>query len=382
MKAIEKAKQYLKDRLSIVKLPWRRRQMGKDLCEWLGYNDDNEFIVRIETQIGEINNRLLTGREFCEVANKPRHYLINKLLARRQVAVISGPPKAFKTWMALNIVRCLIEPGSVLFGIPELYSGEKPCNVLIIEEEGDAEELYQRAEKVLQGTDWHDRTVWSHHLGVKLDQDDWVEKIESWVEKHEVDVILFDPFQRLHTKDENSAADMGDVWATIHRLTTKYKHLGIILLHHFNKTSGVEDEWNALRGSSRTAGEADLGIFVDKLPISHGKGCKIRLSGRTLPDLDVYEEGSHTLRLPFDNDSGLLLFGGNKVTVIKHLSFLEVMREKKTWTVNEAAKHFETTTTTINNWISKLPEGSIVRISPGPGRPAAIVYNEISDAAL
>lgn len=380
IKATEKFKDYFKDRAVILKLPWRRRQMGKDLCEWCAYNSDKEYVDRIQTHVGEINNRLLTGIEFEQVANKPRHYLIHKLLARRQVAVIAGPPKAFKTWVALNMVRCFLIPGEHLFGIPELYSLEKDLKVLIVEEEGDAEELYQRAKLVLGDIpDWQQRTLWSHHLGVRLDQEDWVDRVSGWISEHNIDVVIFDPLQRLHGKDENSAAEMGDVWTAIHHLTTKFKNLAAIILHHFNKTGGVEDEWEALRGSSRTAAEADLGIFCDRLPLNLGKGCKIRLSGRTLPDLDVYDEGSHTLKLPFNPSNGLLLYNSNLVGVEKHLVFAEAMKSKGIWTVQEAAKYFKVTTNTINNWIKMLPTGTIRKTAASPGQPAQLFYNEVTE---
>lgn len=354
-KMIDQTGKILKNKFGLIQLPWRRKQMGKDFCDWLRYNEDVDFISRVEAIVGDSNRKIMSGLDFKSVANKPRRYLINRLLARRQVAVIAGPPKNMKTWFVLNMVRSMIT-GEELGGIPDLHGGpdHKTVRVLIIEEEGDEEELYQRASNVLQGTDWEQRTFWAHHLGVRLTDEDWVREIEEFVHDNQIDCIILDPLQRMHSGDENSVADMGEVWNNIHRLTSRFKHLSIIVLHHFNKSGDIATGWNAIRGSSRTAAEADLGIFIEKRAKSEGVGIKVKFDGRTLPDMET-PDGKDVFKFAFSGDNGLFTLSSGKVMVSKHEAFFAELRDRGNWTLEEAAKHFGCSVQVVRGWMSKEP---------------------------
>lgn len=369
LKMVDAAVQALKEKIVVLHLPWKRKQMGKDVCDWLNYNSGQDLKLRIETLIGDRSRRIMTGNEFADMAKEPRKYLVNKLFARRQVAIMAGPPKNFKTWLMLAMVRSVIT-GEEFAGIPGM-NGAGDAKVLIIEEEGDEAELLDRLKLTLDGTDWKNRVFIGHHLGVRLDEESWVAQVEDIIEKNQIDFLCLDPLQRMHGGDENSATDMGPVWQNIHRLTTKFKHLGILLLHHFNKNGDINLGWNALRGSSRNAGEADLGIFVERRPKSEGPGTKVKFDGRTVPYLET-PDGKDTFKFRFDKDRGLI-FDTGRVIVDKRQAFLNETRDRQYWKLPEAAEFFGTSTVTIRTWIDKSPD-EVTLESQGSGRPAVIKW--------
>lgn len=374
LKMVTKAAKALGDKLEVLHLPWRRKQNGKDLCDWFKYHEEEELLGLIETICNQVNRDILTGEEFMMQARQPRQWLIKGILARRQVVVIAGQPKSFKTWFVLSWVRSLLTPGENLCGIPELVTEEENLRVLIVEEEGDAEELYQRASQVLNGTNWLRQTFWAHHLGIKLDESSWVDRIEKQIEAKEIDCLIIDPFQRVHSADENSATEMGTVWQSIHHFTTKFPKLSVILLHHYNKTGAIADGWGAFRGSSRTAAECDLGVFVERLPKALGTGIKVKFDGRSIPQI-CGEDGKDVFRLTFHPDTGRLILDTGKVNVSKWQALVGELEDRGSWELNEAAKFYGVSTTIIRGWVekSKVP---ITISNSAPGKPCSLSLTE------
>lgn len=365
---IEQFRKAMGNRGAVLNLPWKRKQLGKDVCDWLNYNSGAELALRLETLVGDNSRRFMSGSEFAEQADKPRQFLINNLLARRQVAVMAGPPKNFKTWLALGMIRCVIT-GEEFCGIPDM-NGVGSGKVLFVEEEGDAEELYQRLKLVMGDIPWQDKVIIGHHMGVRLDEESWVSQLEDVIEKHNIDMVVLDPLQRMHGGDENNATEMGPVWSGLHRLTTRFKHIGIVILHHFNKAGDINMGWNALRGSSRTAGEADLGIFVQRRPKSEGPGTKVKFDGRTIPYLET-PDGSDLFKFKFDDHRGLVFDTG--VTQIDRRSAFEIECEQVgSWSVQEAAKFFGTSTVTIRSWAEK--SNKVKLESQGSGKPTLLKW--------
>ena len=371
-KMIEKARIALGPKLTVIQLPWKKREWGKDTNNWVGHRSYKDLANLIDAHVTPLFQRIMWGREMSIVAQEEQQWLIKGLIARRQAAVIAGQPKSMKTWLVLNMVRCLLEPGSHFCGIPELESAHGVNNILFIEEEGNLEELNSRAERVLDGTDWKNRTVWMHHLGVRLDIQDWGTKLEKIVKDYDIDLMVIDPFQRTHTADENDASAIGVVWGTLDRLLAIYPHLAIVVLHHFRKTGDISDTWNAFRGSSRIAAEADLGIFVEKRAKSEATGIRVKFDGRSIPDITT-ADGKDVFKLAFDE--GIFCLDSGRTLMSNHQALVEEIREREKWTLKEAAQHFGVSVDTVRNWAKKCGQ-QIAMESPAPGRPAALVIKE------
>lgn len=350
-----KAKAILGDRAKILHLPWKRGQVGKDLCDWLACNEEELFIRHAESLARTVGfGRVLSGEEFEASANRPRRMIVENLLARNQIAVMAGPPKNMKTMLLLDLFRCILS-GEPFMGWPEFACPVRNARTLLIEEEGDVEELYSRVTRALSPVpDWKQRTFWAHRTGIKLDTDEGFESLCSMVDRCSPDVIAIDPFQRIHTEDENSASEMGTVWTNLHRILAMFPDISVILLHHFTKSGEIGDGWNALRGSSRTAAEADLGLFVEKRSKKDGAGIRLRIDGRTVKSL-TSPDGTDVFKLAFDESTGSFSLDSGSVMMDRKDALMEELDERRTWDLKEAAIFFGVSTRTVRNWVSRCP---------------------------
>lgn len=375
MKMIQKAYRVLGDKLTVAKLPWRKKEFGNDAVDWLRYHSEEEYREFILSFVTPLQKRILTGTELVEAADMSQDWMVENLLARRQICIIGGQPKSMKTWLALNLVRTLLQPGELFCGITSLQSLGATKKVLFIEEEGPLGELKSRAEKVLQGTSWQENTYWSHHRGFQWDSEGCVTEIEDLIQEKNIDLLIVDPFHRTYAVDENSASEMGTVWKRIFQLLTKFDQLSIVILHHFSKGGTIYERWASFRGSSRTAAEADLGIFIEKLPRSEGNGIRMLVDGRAIPILQP-ENGDEAFKLEF-KDTGTFVPNLGKITISKWRALVAELEERDEWEVIEAAKYFEVTANTIHTWVAKAidPETHrpiIVVEKPAPGRPSLL----------
>jgi hypothetical protein len=291
----------------ILQLPWKRKQWGKDVNDWVRCNGEEALADILDNAASKAANWIYTGQEVLEWDTTSQPWLINNLLGRQQVAIIAGHPKSMKTFLALTIVRCVLMPGSAWCGISGLECGlREPARVLFIEEEGDRQEFRGRIIRTLNDTPWLTNTWYGHHLGFRIDEDVWVDQILEFVKQHDIDLLVIDPFQRTFSIDENESAEMGLVWHRVQRLLKESRQLSIVLLHHFNKMGAITDGWNALRGSSRIAAEVDLGIFVAKRKLEDGPGIEMVIDGRAIPPV-TDAQGRRTLHLEWDERRGTFM---------------------------------------------------------------------------
>lgn len=96
-----------------------------------------------------------------------------------------------------------------------------------------------------------------HRSGLNLRTDEDAEWVMSEVRRTGVSVVFIDPLQRVYGGvNENDASETGPVWDRIHQIASE-TDAAMVVLHHTNK-SGNELSQEAIRGSSRVAGEVDL----------------------------------------------------------------------------------------------------------------------------
>lgn len=371
-KMVQSAASALGSKLTVAYLPWHRREFGKDVCDWLRLRGAKGFEDFVLSHVTPMHKRFLFGYELEEAAGEDPTWYIDGLLAKRQVCVIGGPPKTYKTWLALNMVKCLLEPGTSFCGVPALVSNNEVQNILFVEEEGPLVELYKRAKIVLEGTDWRKRVVWGHHLGIRFDSPDSLDKLSRAITEYNVSILIVDPFQRTYTVDENDASEMGKVWDAIQMLLTTFPDLSVVIIHHFTKIGSIAQKWKAFRGSSRTAAEADLGIFVDVRRSKGSTGIEVAFDGRSINAI-VAPNGSERFCLFFESSTGSLVMDTTTV-VIGGAEDLEATAQSAPLTIKEAAERFKVSTHTVRNWVAKSP--NLTLSSPSAGKPALITYNE------
>jgi 5S rRNA maturation endonuclease (ribonuclease M5) len=372
---VDTARKFLGNQLTVVDLPWQRKQIGKDLSDWVLLNGKEELVKLIEKVKTPFHRKVLTGFELDNAVVEEQDWLIKGLLARRQSCLIVGQPKTYKTWLAFNIISCLLTPGTNLFGLPELESVDDGIekNILIVEEEGNSNDLKSRAKTVFDSVtySWQKSTHWLHRLGVKLDSDIWPLKLEKLIEEKNIDVLVLDPWQRLHDVKENDASEIGTVWSTIEKLLVLFPKLSIIIIHHAKKEGEISDGLKMIRGSSRLAGECDVAILVDERSAAEPSGIKVRFIGRSIPQIKA-ADGTEIFKLKFDN--GKLIHDSMKIYVDKEQALLAETKARGIWTISDVQKHFGVSTETVRRWLVKCTE--LIVSKTGTGTPVSVMTSE------
>ncbi len=291
--------------VKIIKLPFARKDEGKDIAEWLLQHTQDELISFLELNKPP-KKSILNTEGLLLTAQNDIDWYISDCISPGQIGIIAGSPKSMKTWFAMNLIRCLLEPGSYFLG-NELWKNksEVPLKCLFVEEEGSVSDIANRIRQSLAGMDVDPNLFWAFRMGVRLDTGENLDLIEEFIDYNKINVLLFDPLQRLHSCDENSSSEMSAVWTNIVKLQLRFPKLAIIIIHHFTKSSNIANRWNALRGTSRLAGEFDFGFFLEQLPIENRPfpGIRFYMDGRLMSTNSIenlwtaqFEDGFMTIR--------------------------------------------------------------------------------------
>lgn len=365
-----------KERFSIMEIPWKRGQIGKDICDWLSYNTDKDLVEKLSSKIKITKKVWLTGMDLKNVL-LPEHEvpdLIENLVAPGQLVFIGGKQKSKKTWVLLELLRTLISKDENFLGIPKLTSkGNPDRKILIIEEEGSKRKFVERIEKVFDGLEWEKHITLAHRFLIKLDSPFWIDLLCKKIEEEKYTDIAFDPLQRLHSKDENDSTSLGPVFDTIHLLFSKFPEINQYIIHHFNKMGDIKNGWDSFRGTSRTGGEADLGIFVQK---GNKGGIKIAFDGRDLENIES-PSNNGVFNIDFDEETCRLKLdptGGKMVIIPEGPEALYEFLEKlptKTFEQKMLAVAFKKNEKTISRW-AKMMEECVEISKPSRGKPTTI----------
>ena len=112
------------ERCKVVELPWKRGDVGKDICEWLTRNNhtDQELVELIPFENYEDRfSRYYRVEELLKREPTEPDWLVRGMIARGQKILVQGPPKQMKTWFVLSLLRrSAAEKMSVVFRFGEL----------------------------------------------------------------------------------------------------------------------------------------------------------------------------------------------------------------------------------------------------------------------
>lgn len=213
--------------------------------------------------------------EMLEIAKTEITWIVNELISPGDKVLISGPQKAFKTWITLDLVRAIADGSAFL--CEALYAGTGKRNVLIIEEEGSQQQFARRVRRMDLSPD-HGKVLVQHRKAFRFTDPDSMSRVIALCREEEIDAVFFDPLQRMIPGvNENDSAETGVVWDEIARLQQALPHIICVVVHHANKTERLT--WESTRGSSRHGGEVDLGIFCEKSLLDSSK-VRMRIDGR------------------------------------------------------------------------------------------------------
>lgn len=370
---IEKASKLLDDRFSYVELKWKKGQFGKDYCEWGSYNENevSELVKVIQTKIRAKSKVYYSGVELKGMEDNP-DFLVNGMIRRGEICITGGKQKSKKTFISLELSRTILgnEPFCGIEGFTHVPNGVDE-RILFYEEEGTAEEFAERVKKVIGDIpNWEDRFVLGHRLGLRLDNKRWVDKIIEKIEKEKFTVLWIDPFQEVHSHDEDNATAMGNVWRNIKEIGAHNPKLTINIVHHFGKSGLISAKFDALRGSSRMGGAADFGIFCAE----NGKYIDMSMSGRTFQG-----ESNKVYKLAWNMETCRLNNTDFKPSISsspEEVLYQMVVDCKGELFLQDAMRIMGKSETTVNTYIDKHP--LLAKTKPAKGLKVKIIVVEMT----
>ncbi len=197
------------------------------------------------------------------------------LLPRNSIAFVSGRAKIGKSLFVTQMGICLATGSAFLLRFPCTES-----KVLYVQQEISEVSMQDRLRKQIQDQNT-DRLRHNFHLinakGLKLDNEEEFEELRENLSSVMPDVMILDPFYKLHSKEENSASDMQNVLCRIDELIDDFG-ISVIIVHHHGKPSEVRHSGaQRLRGSSALFDYGDS-YFVLQRKSEKGFKDQIKLS--------------------------------------------------------------------------------------------------------
>lgn len=211
----------------------------------------------------------ITVAEFLERHAEPREDLIERLLAPGELAVVAGEPKAFKSWLGIDLAVS-VATGDVVAG---QWQVSRPGPTLLIQEENRDDELASRFRARLARCPEPGAVpvLIRSNRATRLDDPATIRALIAAIKTEGVGLVVLDPLYRLHGAEENDATEMGrviEVLLSIRNATGA----AIVLIHHVRKrerergralvpVSGAD-----LRGSNVLHAVIDAGIYLTRHP--------------------------------------------------------------------------------------------------------------------
>lgn len=193
----------------------------------------------------------------AKTTTESRRFLVDSLFAENKFGFLGGLPKVLKSWLALEIARC-VASGTDLFGH---FQVARPAKVMFIEEEDDEMTLRERLSALSKGADAplppDENFRYATMTGLRIDPSNSSVNpqfglLQSDIDRIRPDLLIVDNLNRVHTGDENLQKDMTRVMQVFEAIRRQYG-CAILIVHHHSKPSkekrgrrGIE----SLRGSS------------------------------------------------------------------------------------------------------------------------------------
>lgn len=244
-------------------------------------------------------------------------WLVEGLIPKSGITVLSATPGSFKTWLLLELAICT-SSGRNLF---DEFETQK-TSVLMVDEENGLMLLQQRL-KLLEADPELDINF--HVLtGFKL-TDRLVNDLIEFCTLSKIGLVTFDSLVRIHDSQENDAGDMADVFQKLKRITEA--GITVLLTHHNRKPSGSSANLShEMRGSSDILAAIDCHLALVREDNNHLvlRQTKNRLSEEVQPIELVIESSPDKVTLRY---AGKREASQNKREILKDL-ILEILENQ------------------------------------------------------
>ncbi len=341
------------ERCKVVELPWKRGDVGKDICEWLTRNDhtDQELVELIPLEEHQDRfSRYYRVEELLKREPAEPDWLVRGLIARGQKILVQGPPKQMKTWFVLSLLKALSR-GENVCGVPFWKTTVSGVKAVMVEEEHSTNALIQRVQQSLAGTS---NIVIPHRTGVKLlPKNPEFEDLLKFIDEFRPDLLVLDPLRSFFDGDENDSSVMQQVFAPLNLLLRKYPQMAVVVVDHTAKKPSDVLVY-ASRGSSVKGAEMDGVIDIRKFQKDEDVGVVVTGEFR---DAETVEN----LSLKF-KDGNLVYDDGFRINIkLKdsevRLQKLAKLLTQRSYTQKELTDLLKVSDQTVRNDISKLRAG-------------------------
>ena len=193
-------------------------------------------------------------------------FIVDKLIPKEGITIISGRPKSGKSLFVLKILTDIISQKNLFK--QDIFKINK-VNILLIDEENGIRGLQRRAKKILEVP--VDLPLMNMQ-GFKIDDDKKREKLKKYIEKNNIGLVVLDSFRRMHSKDENKSEDIAKIYDCLKDVIVSTK-CAIIIVHHNRKIiKGEIVDMESLRGSGDIGAMVDSFILLETKPLKELQG--------------------------------------------------------------------------------------------------------------
>lgn len=192
---------------------------------------------------------------------KPR-YLVNAVWPEHAIGFIAGPPKSFKSFLALNMAFA-VATGQLFLGKFEVPA---PRTVLLIDHESSRGALTERIRKC-EMRFGEARTLYIiSNKAFSLEDPADVERLRLEISSVRPDLTVLDPLASFTRGDENSSQQMGVVVRTLRGMRDEFG-TGFAIVHHVTKSQPGETTRGGerMRGSGAFYAAAEVGVWVKRV---------------------------------------------------------------------------------------------------------------------
>ena len=216
----------------------------------------------------------LVAKSAIELRDRQRpqaDWIVEGLLKRQNTGFIMGQPKkACKSWLLLDMAWALSE-GEPVWGTA--LKPPRPMRTVYFTQEDTEDDIHDRVLAHLGGGREPNDRLWivPKNMNIALDTNAGKAIIAQELTEvrnvaGEIDLVMFDPFRRMHHGDENDSAVIVKLWETIDKIH-KQLNCAVMISHHIKKPPDDRtmydptDPFNG-RGSGDIYGGGDAFVMV------------------------------------------------------------------------------------------------------------------------
>jgi len=308
----------------------------------------------------------VSGDRFLQKTFTEQQWLIDSYWPAGGCGFIAGPPKSYKSWLALDLALAVVT-GDRFLG----HQIGHPGPVLLFDAESIPNQLQQRlallaAGRNLQPADLEDLHVLTpSRLGLDR-KDDW-DSFAGAIFDYKAKLAIVDPLVRFHGLDENSASDMAPLLTNLRNATADCG-ASLVIVHHTNKAmdGARRVNGNSLRGSSDLYGWLDAALYAR----TRKSGLKVHFESRYSMAPDPVK-----VQLLVDNDEACIeVTDGPAGSNDKAQQIVQLLQESVDgFTEREIRKQLKLSGTYFNRYVDSLMDSGSVTVST-PADETAVKY--------